>query len=128
MPKRLLSSLGAMVRDKRGSRTLRDVAEEIRIGPATLMRVENGRLPDLTTFGKICNWLDVEPGNFLGFERKESSAAPPQTDQPTPVLVAAHLRADQTPQPETVRALAQMILLAIKKQPSIYTIPEDENV
>jgi transcriptional regulator with XRE-family HTH domain len=98
------------------------------IGPATLMRVENGRLPDLTTFGKICNWLDIEPGSFLGFERRESSAAPPQADHPTPVLVAAHFRAEQTPQPETIQALAQMILLAIKNQPSINTVKSAEPV
>jgi transcriptional regulator with XRE-family HTH domain len=61
MPRRTLGSLGAMVREKRGTRKLRDVAAEIGIGPATLMRVEAGRIPDVGTFGKICRWLGVDP-------------------------------------------------------------------
>src|SRR5437879_624521 len=70
MPRTPLESLGAMVKARRGERRLREVAAEIGIGVATLMRVENGRIPDVATFGKLCRWLDVEPGTFLGFEKK----------------------------------------------------------
>src|SRR5438270_13799008 len=59
MPTRKLSSLGAMVKKKRGSAKLRETAKAIGIGPATLMRVESGRVPDVSTFGKICQWLQV---------------------------------------------------------------------
>src|SRR5271165_384902 len=54
MPRRPIESLGALVRKKRGTKKLRETAREIEIGPATLMRVESGRIPDLDTFGKLC--------------------------------------------------------------------------
>jgi transcriptional regulator with XRE-family HTH domain len=127
MPRRPLSSLGAMVRMKRGDRTLREIAREINIGSATLMRVENGRVPDLATFGKICNWLGEDPKTFLGFKQPEPSPAKKQTDETaSAVQISAHLRADQTPQPDTVHALAKMILLALKNQPKIETISQDD--
>ena len=53
MPRRTLESLGALVKTKRGGKKLREVAKEIGIGAATLMRIENGRTPDIGTFGKI---------------------------------------------------------------------------
>lgn len=127
MPRRSLSSLGVMVREKRGVRKLREVANEIGIGAATLMRVENGRIPDVATFGKICKWLGVDPGSFLGFEPKEVPSAAVSTDQTSSVQVSAHLRADQTPKPETVQALAQMILMAAKVQPAIKEPQENDN-
>lgn len=113
----LLSSLGVMVRDKRGTRKLREVAKEIGISPATLMRVESGRIPDVTTFGKICHWLGVGPGSFLGFEPKDETEKIP-AGEPQPVLVSAHLKLDQTPQQQTVHAVATMLLWAMKKQPA----------
>lgn len=114
MPNRSLSSLGAMVRKKRGARTLRTVAKEIGIGPATLMRVENGRIPDLTTFGKLCKWLEVDPGSFLGFEAKGSPSGADRSIAQPGVMISAHLRADQAPEPETVQAIAKMILWAMR--------------
>ena len=125
MPTRTLGSLGAMVRKKRGDAKLRDVAKTIGIGPATLLRVESGRIPDITTFGKICNWLKVDPGSFLGYESHEASQ-PTQNVASAPItLVSAHLKADQTPKPETVNALAKMILFAARRQRSTEELPED---
>jgi transcriptional regulator with XRE-family HTH domain len=37
--------------------TLRDVGKEIGIGAATLMRIEQGRVPDGDTLAKILVWL-----------------------------------------------------------------------
>jgi transcriptional regulator with XRE-family HTH domain len=92
---------------------LRETAKEIGIGPATLMRVENGRIPDIETFGKLCRWLNVDPGTFLGFEQKrDSSPVEPLTS------ISVHCKTDQTPQPATVQALAQMMVLALKMQPT----------
>jgi transcriptional regulator with XRE-family HTH domain len=127
MRPRPLSSLGPMVRERRGTRKLREVAREIGIGAATLMRVENGRIPDVTTFGKICQWLEIDPGVFLGFERPGSFETA-QAPGAGPLQVSAHFRADQTPQPETAQALAQMILLAARTQPGIEGPPEDGGV
>ena len=126
MARRPLSSLGLIVREKRGSQKLREVAQDIGIGAATLMRVENGRIPDLKTFGKLCKWLAVDPGDFLGFER--ATTEEPKEDEVTKTMqVSAHLRADQTPKKETVHALANMILLAVKKQPTRDSTPEYGN-
>lgn len=118
MPRRTLASLGVMVRERRGSRKLREVAHEIGIGPATLMRVESGRVPDLETFGKICRWLNEDPGIFLGFRPMPAPGRSAEGDE-VPLLASAHLRADATSKPETVSALAKMILLAAKRQRSI---------
>jgi transcriptional regulator with XRE-family HTH domain len=129
MTRRPLSSLGVMVREKRGTRKLREVAQEIRIGPATLMRVENGRIPDVTTFGKICNWLGVDPGSFLGFQRKDQPAQEVTHHQASPaVIISAHLKAEQTPKPQTVQALASMILFAMKIQAPTKAIPDNGDI
>lgn len=107
MAKRTLASLGVLVRSKRGDRKLRETAAEMKISPATLLRIENGHAPDVDTFGKVCRWLGVDPGEFLGFKQscgvEESSGL---------LAISAHLKAKQTLQPETANALAQMILLA----------------
>ncbi len=118
MARRTLATLGPMVKERRGARKLREVAHEIGIGAATLMRVENGRIPDVSTFGKLCHWLQVDPGSFLGFEQGR-----PQ--QEAPLAVSAHLKADHVPHQDTVRALAQMILVASKRQPAPRETPDD---
>lgn len=111
MSSKNLSGLGMMVRKKRGEMKLRDTAAQIGISPPTLMRVENGRIPDVATFGKLCAWLQVDPGDFLGYKQKESKAPPTGT-----LSISAHFRADKTPKKETVNALAKMILLAMMSQ------------
>jgi transcriptional regulator with XRE-family HTH domain len=116
MPKRPLESLGALVREKRGHHKLRETARAIGIGPATLMRVESGRIPDVDTFGKICRWLKIDPAEFLGFDEKPRSKSSPEAKAAT---IAAHFKADKTPKPDTVRALAQMVLIAMSTQPGL---------
>jgi transcriptional regulator with XRE-family HTH domain len=115
MPRRTLESLGRLVRDKRGSKKIRETAKEIGIGAATLMRIENGRTPDVGTFGKVCHWLGLDPGSFLGFESKQV-LQPELPPQDTLTEVSTHMRIDQNPQPATVRAVAQMVLLAMQNQ------------
>lgn len=109
MPRKPLESLGAIVREKRGSRKLRETAREIGISPATLLRVESGRIPDVDTFGKMCKWLKKDPAEFLGAS---------QPSQPF-LSVSAHFKADQNPTPATVEALAKMVLFAVNWQPRI---------
>jgi transcriptional regulator with XRE-family HTH domain len=113
MLRRPIESLGATVRERRGKKKLRETAKEIGIGPATLMRVESGRIPDLETFGKICKWLPTDPRAFLGIE--SSSLAQPSSEFFS--FISAHFRSDATPQPETVQALAKMVLYTLKAQP-----------
>ena len=128
MPRRTLASLGPMVREKRGARKLREVAREIDIGPATLMRIESGRIPDVETFGKVCKWLDVDPGSFLGFEQAQGQPERAGARGGETVLVSAHLRADATPQPATIQALAKMIWLVSGRQQPTLKAPQDADV
>ncbi len=113
MPNLTLASFGSTVRKYRDNKTLREAAREIGVGPATLMRVEAGRVPDVDTFAKICRWLKVDPGAVLGFMPNERASTTPAD---TTTLVSAHLRADQVPNLETAQALARMIMVAVRRQ------------
>lgn len=57
--------LGTVIRKYRVTNelTLREVGKEIGIGPATLMRLEQGRDPDGPTLAKVLTWLFSENGN-----------------------------------------------------------------
>ena len=100
-----LASLGKLVARKRGKVGIRTTAREIGLSPATLSRVENGQLPDLENFTKLCRWLEVDPAGVLGFD-------PDALDRPT---VAVHFRSQQTMVPETAAALQDLILAAQKR-------------
>lgn len=102
MSKLTLSHLGQMLRKKRGPRGVREVAKEIGISPATLSRVERGNQPDLTTFPKICRWLEVDPAELLGFQ-KETPGNP---------IISAHLRAPRVSNSQLVQGLAELIVAA----------------
>jgi transcriptional regulator with XRE-family HTH domain len=102
MAKLTIQVLGRKLIERRGSRGIREVAKEIGISPATLSRVERGHLPDIDTFGKVCRWLNVDPGEVL-------RVTAPAPCRPT---VSAHFRKDTTLAPTTAKALAQMILAA----------------
>ena len=65
-----IEELGRLIVAKRGSRGVRAAAADVGISSATLSRVENGHMPDLETFAKICKWLGKDPREFLGFERE----------------------------------------------------------
>ena len=97
-----LPSLGQLVAQKRGKVGIRTTAREIGVSPATLSRVENGKLPDLANFAKICQWLEVDPANVLGFN-------PDDLDRET---VAVHFRSQKTMAVETAAALQDLILAA----------------
>lgn len=101
-----LLRLGPLLRERRGGRGTREVAQEIGVSPATLTRVEAGRLPDLLTFRKICAWLKINPADILGL-------AVPEADESTTERTAAvHLRADQALPQEAASDLAQLIIIA----------------
>lgn len=99
-----IEELGKLVVRKRGSRGIRATAADIEVSPATLSRVENGHLPDLATFAKICRWLDVDPARFLGV--KGSGGEPAQK------RAVAHFRKKSTVSPETATSLGALILAA----------------
>ena len=97
-----LESLGKLVLEKRGRHGVRVTAAEIGISPATLSRVENGHLPDLENFRKICIWLKVDPSALLGLDANKGS----------PPIASVHFRKKPTIEFETAEALAEMILAA----------------
>src|ERR1700733_14522532 len=101
-----LLRLGAMLRDRRGGRGIRQVAQEIGISPATITRVEGGRLPDIATFQKICSWLKVNPAEILDISTESS---PSSADT---LVAAVHLRADKTLPEGAATDLAQLIVVA----------------
>jgi DNA-binding Xre family transcriptional regulator len=113
MAKLSMSSVGPLIRDKRGTKGVREAALEIGISSATLSRVENGKLPDLQTFSKICKWLKINPNDVLGCSIPETKDA---VTGHGAFAVQAHFRADKTLNPEVVQALAEMILAAQNMQ------------
>jgi transcriptional regulator with XRE-family HTH domain len=106
-----MEELSVRIRDKRGSRGIREVAKEIDISPATLSRIESGKQPDIGTFGKLCKWLNIDPSTVLGLPTPSANTANMKNDG----LVHAHFRADKELSPDTANHLAQLIL-AVQKQ------------
>lgn len=107
MAKPTLSSLGTLLRDRREDKGLREVANEIGVSSATLSRVENGKLPDLGTFAKLCRWLQLDPTEMLGCEIPDTTS-----NQQEENVFYAHLRADQNQEQEMANALGAMIVAA----------------
>jgi transcriptional regulator with XRE-family HTH domain len=100
--------LAGMVKNKRGDKGLRTVAEEINVSSATLSRIEQGKIPDVETFIKICNWLGVSTDTFITGNSKKKAVS-------TKDQVLAHLRADRELDKPTVNMLITMIDLAYNK-------------
>lgn len=103
-----IEALSAMLKSKRGIRGLREVSKEISeeiglVSVSTLSRVENGNIPDIDTYLKICKWLEVPMDFFSTASDKEGSAKQ---------KVVANLRADKTLPTEIAEALIKMVNLA----------------
>jgi len=97
-----IEELGRLIATKRGGRGVRAAAAEVGVSSATLSRIENGHMPDLETFAKICRWLDRDPREFLGLS---------EADQQAPQAVV-HFRKKKTVASETAVALGELILAA----------------
>jgi transcriptional regulator with XRE-family HTH domain len=83
------NKFAATIRTKRGERGLRQIAEEIgQVSASTLSRIEQGNVPDLETFMRICQWLCVSADEF------RLNATGDQADPEE--IIEAHLRADRT--------------------------------
>lgn len=104
------SLLAGMLKSKRGSTGLRATASEIGdISSATLSRIEQGKLPDVETFIKICKWLEVTTETFI-------VSSPVQKKISSKEKILAHLRADRELDIETMRMLTQVIDLAYNRK------------
>lgn len=101
--------LAALLRARRASRGLREVADEIKgVSASTLSRLEQGNMPDLETFARLCAWLRVSANDFVLSERTTSN----RMKTPTPEFLEAHLRAERVLPPKAIDALAEMIRMA----------------
>ena len=85
---------------------LRATAEEIGgVSAATLSRIEQGKIPDVDTFIRICKWLNVPTDTFIEGDKEKKT---PSTKE----QVVAHLRADSELSKDTVNMLIKMIDMA----------------
>jgi transcriptional regulator with XRE-family HTH domain len=105
-----IRELAAVLKARRGKMGLRTLAEEIGgVSAPTLSRIEQGKVPDLDTYLRICRWLQVPADRF----RTEGGGKfGEEAGMETKDVVAAHLRADRELDPETSEALIRMIRLA----------------
>ena len=101
--------LAKMIKTKRKNKGLRETATEIgNISASTLSRIEQGKLPDIETFTKLCDWLEVSPDYF------KSSNTPKLENNEKEII--AHLRADKNLSPDTANSLIKMIELAYESE------------
>ena len=102
--------LSSVLKAQRGDRGLRAIAQEIGgVSASTLSRIEQGKVPDVDTFLKICNWLGVSTEEFT-YDDKTKSKNLSSKD-----LLLAHLRADRNLSESTIQALSEFINLAYEK-------------
>jgi transcriptional regulator with XRE-family HTH domain len=98
------------IKSRRGKQGLRDTAEEIgQISAATLSRIEQGKLPDVETFIRICKWLKLPTDTFIT-GRKSSTSELPEKER-----IAFQLRSSKELDRDTVSALLSMLDVAYNK-------------
>lgn len=98
--------LATFIKEKRGARGLRETAQDIEnVSFSTLSRIEQGKVPDVDTFIKICQWLEVSADTFI-IDSKELKEVPIKDK------VIAHLRAEKVLSKDTVNMLIKMIDVA----------------
>jgi transcriptional regulator with XRE-family HTH domain len=100
----LIEDFGRLLAAKRGGRGVRAAALEAGVTHSTFSRVENGHMPDLKTFAKLCKWLKRDPREFLGIEIAEAV--------PRQARAVVHFKKKKTVQIETAKALGELILAA----------------
>jgi transcriptional regulator with XRE-family HTH domain len=98
-----------LLSEKRAEKGVREFARELGISPATLSRIERGKLPDLETFEKICSALKIDPAEMLEVNsvKPKPTGSKPQFSEP-----AVHFRADAHYTLEAAQDLAALILAA----------------
>ncbi|HEX7846697.1 MAG TPA: helix-turn-helix transcriptional regulator [Chitinophagaceae bacterium] len=102
--------LASMIKSKRGKTGLRDTATEIgNVSSATLSRVEQGNLPDVETFIRLCKWLDVSTETFVKGEKTEA------VELSSKDKIVYQLRSSHELDPETVSAMITMVDIAFTK-------------
>lgn len=102
--------LASMIKSKRGKKGLRDTAEELgTVSAATLSRVEQGKLPDVETFIKICKWLGVSTDTFIVGEKTKISELSDKEK------IVYQLRASRELDQDTIDTMVSMVNIAFTK-------------
>jgi transcriptional regulator with XRE-family HTH domain len=102
--------LASMLKSRRGKKGLRDTAEEIGgISSATLSRVEQGNLPDVETFIRLCNWLDVTTDTFISGQNQEKREVSEKEK------IVFQLRSSKELDADTINAMIHMVDMAFTK-------------
>jgi transcriptional regulator with XRE-family HTH domain len=99
-----IEDFGRLLAAKRGGRGVRAAALEAGVTHSTFSRVENGHMPDLKTFAKLCKWLNRDPREFLGIDVAGATPSRPRA--------VVHFKKKKTVQVETAKALGELILAA----------------
>lgn len=102
--------LSSMIKSKRGKKGLRDTATEIgNISAATLSRIEQGNLPDVETFIRLCKWLNVSTDTFV------TGKKPSTTNLSEKEKIVYQLRSSQELDPDSIKAMIAMVDMAFGK-------------
>ena len=102
--------LASAIKTKRGMKGLRETATEIGgVSSATLSRIEQGNLPDVETFIKVCKWLGVSTDTFIAGKKIPSS------DLSEKDKIVYQLRSSQELDSETINAMIAMVNVAFTK-------------
>ncbi|WP_223163895.1 helix-turn-helix domain-containing protein [Mycobacterium simiae] len=96
-----IAQLGTMLRQQRGSLSLRQAAQEAGVSFSTFSRVEAGSQPDLTSFTLLCAWLGVAPTLFF-------AAVPAREVEPIELAIS-HLNNDPRLRPEAAEKITDML-------------------
>jgi transcriptional regulator with XRE-family HTH domain len=96
-----INELASLVKQRRGSMGLRKAAEEAGVSFNTLSRLERGHQPDMETFVRIVEWVGIEPARFFGTSEVRFD--------PTPDVVAHHLRHDPALTDEAAQQIADLV-------------------
>jgi len=103
--------LASMIKTKRGTKGLRDTATEIGdISAATLSRVEQGNLPDVETFIRLCKWLGVSTDTFVTASINQEIKVTEREK------LLFQLRSSKELDKDTISAMVTMIDLAFTKK------------
>ena len=102
--------LASMIKSKRGKKGLRDTATEIgSISAATLSRVEQGNLPDVETFIRLCHWLKVPADTFVTAKKIKT------TEISEKDRLVYQLRSSRELDSDSINAMISMVDMAFTK-------------
>ncbi len=96
-----VTQLGWLLRERRGTQSLRKAAAAAGVSFSTMARVEEGAQPDLASFTRLCAWLGLPPSRFFT----------PVTERTREPLeeVLSHLQADPRLTPHAATAISGVL-------------------